>query len=125
MNKFVHGTIPITNERTVNSTCSFDEKNYHVSYNPSSAGYGSDTTAVVFGDTLFFVLNGDHRKEMSNCNTTQKGFDYFFSKISEANRISEHHNVVGNMKDVFGLRKLALKYLGADNVARLEKVAKV
>lgn len=35
---------------------------WHLSYNPSVQGYGCVTTAMVFDNRVFFVLEGDHRK---------------------------------------------------------------
>jgi hypothetical protein len=40
---------------------------WYISYNPSSADYGSVTTAIVLGQMEYFlVLNGDHRKALSD-----------------------------------------------------------
>lgn len=117
---FKNHTIPVINSRTINRTCDF--KDFHLSYNPSVADYGCDTTAIVFGGSLFFILNGDHQKalhEAANTGGKMGCFSYYVDNIHLANKISEHHPVTGNASDLFGLRNMAIEHLGAHAVERL------
>lgn len=69
-------------------------KGFYISYNNHDiALYGSDTTALVLGQTqLCLILNGDHRKEYASL--IEKGFnacsEYFFEHKEEWNEYSEH-----------------------------------
>lgn len=68
---------------------------FYISYNNwDVATYGSDTTALVWGQMQrFYVLNGDHRSEYQKL--IDDGFDacleYFNANIGQANKYSEHH----------------------------------
>ncbi|QNR70503.1 hypothetical protein IAQ67_28550 (plasmid) [Paenibacillus peoriae] len=70
-------------------------KGFYVSYSNYSkdvAVYGSDTTALVLGQMeLFFVLNGDHRKQYKEFIT--QGFDkcllYFKENMHDMNKYSD------------------------------------
>lgn len=62
------------------------------SYYQDRAVYGSDTTALVLGQMqLFFILNGDHRKQYEEI--IGQGFDacldYFKANIDKANKYSD------------------------------------
>lgn len=116
---FKHETIPVTNQRTVNSTSNFS--GFHLSYNPSAADYGSDTTAIVLKNQLFLILNGNHKKslsEVANSAGLQGCIDYFISNIAQANPIGEHIGAI-NGKDPFGLAKIRLDLLGQPNIDRI------
>lgn len=61
----------ITNNNKIRGTYKgFNLREYYISYNDYDTNiYGSDTTALVIEtDTkeYFYVLNGDHRKELNN-----------------------------------------------------------
>lgn len=64
-----------------------------ISYNDYDTGiYGSDTTALVFGQMeKFYVLNGDHRENYESL--ISKGFeaclDYFKANTDKMNKYSE------------------------------------
>jgi len=119
---FTHDTIPIINQRTPNATCRFS--GFHLSYNPSSADYGSDTTAIVMGDTLFFILNGNHKKVLATIATEtglQGCIDYFINHIELANPLSEHLGVI-NGQEQFGIAKSGLAFLGQANIDRIAQV---
>ena len=66
---------------------------FFVSFNDrDSAIYGSDTTALVFGQMqAFYILNGDHRAAYSAL--IPQGFDacldYFKANIAGANKFSD------------------------------------
>lgn len=118
--EFKTHTIPVINQRSINAVCEL--KGFHISYNPSSADYGSKTTAIVFGGSLFFVLNGDHRQalfDVAQVDQKQGCIDYFINNIKLSNSKSEHHVVIGKLEDLFGLTKLALKHLGQPNIDRI------
>ena len=123
---FKHQRIPITNELTPNCNADFD--GYHVSFNPRSAGYGcSQTTAIVMQNHVFFVLNGDHKDELLSAskNGGLAGcIQYFIQHIDQANKRSEHHIVVGNSKDPFGVAGVAMSYMGSFLIDQLREAAK-
>lgn len=121
---FKKGRIPIINELTPNEVMDLGE--YHLSYNPFSADYGSRTTALVLANTVFLILDGDHRTQMAGAADTsglQGCFDYFLENLDCANHNSEHHLILkGN--NTFGVTDSATKYLGEENIARLISAAK-
>lgn len=55
-------------------------EDFYISYNNTDRGvYGSDTTAVVVGNMSgFFILNGDHRKDLVN-KTWLEVYNYMLS----------------------------------------------
>lgn len=99
---------------------------FHISYNPSSADYGCDTTALVLDDTVFLILNGSHQTAMKNA-AADGGLpaciDYFVAHIGQANRLSEHHVINGSLKDLFGICNSAQNALGNELMARLRGAA--
>jgi hypothetical protein len=116
---FTHGTIPIINQRTVNSVADFED--FHLSYNPSSVDYGSDTTAFVVKQSLFLILNGDHKAGMHAAAETGGvigALDYYISNIDQANFRSSHKTAVYGDPH-FSDDKIALDVFGEDGVARL------
>lgn len=124
-NVFKGGACPVTNVVTPNTTMRFD--NFHLSYNASSADYGSDTTAIVVLDRVFFVLNGDHRKELSQAsseNGIQGCVDYMIKNIDKTNFRSELQMVIGLQKDHFNLIQTAVEAMGQENVDRLKAAYK-
>lgn len=72
-------------------------KGFYVSYNSHDrAIYGADTTALVLGQMdLFFILNGDHRKQYKEI--IEQGFDacltYFKDNIRDLNKFSDKISV--------------------------------
>jgi hypothetical protein len=66
---------------------------FYVSYNAHDyAVYGSDTTALVFGQMqMFYILNGDHRAPYAEL--VSRGFDacldYFKANIDRINHRSD------------------------------------
>lgn len=122
---FQHHTIPVINERSVNSaTPSIGGVN--ISYNPSSRDYGTRTTAIILNGRVFFVLNGDHRAVLAETlqNTGGQGcLDYFIENIAQANAMSEHYIVIGELADLFGITQTAIEVLGQPNIDRLTEAA--
>jgi hypothetical protein len=117
---FTHGTIPIINQRTVNSVAGF--KDFHLSYNPSSVDYGSDTTAFVVKQSLFLILNGDHKVAMHAAAETggvMGALNYFIDNVARANFRGSHKEAVYGDPH-FGGDKIALEAFGEDGVARLK-----
>lgn len=117
---------PVTRSPSPNMTRSF-EQGFTISYNPSSAGYGTDTTAIVIRERVFFVLSGDHAAVL--CAAADQGgisgcVDYFVEHIAQANRLSEHLMATGVNADPFGLMPTALEVLGQDAVQRIAAAAK-
>lgn len=116
---FTHGTIPIINQRTTNSVAGFE--GFHLSYNPSSVDYGSDTTAFVIKQSLFLILNGDHKTDMhaaAEAGGIMGALDYFIANIGRANYRGSHKEAVYGDPH-FGGDKIALETFGEDGVARL------
>lgn len=116
---FKHGTIPYTNQRTVNATCSF--KGFDLSYNPSAADYGTDTTAIVLDQQIFLILEGNHKQQLLNAANElglQGCVDYFILNIAQASSFSEHIAVI-NGQELFNLGKIGLQLLGKENVDRI------
>jgi hypothetical protein len=114
---------PITNVRAINQIFVLD--NAHVSYNPSSANYGCKTTAIVLKGRVFFILNGDHRAELSVI-IPDKGIqgciDYFIDNIDKVNDHSEHLMVIGKKNDLFELIPTAVYVIGQKNIDRIRNV---
>ena len=111
---------PVTNAIQPNRVRNFD--GFHVSYNPHSADYGCDTTALVLQGRVFFVLNGDHAADLLDA-AEQRGLqgcvDLFIARIDHANAISEHRMAVGAAPDPFGLQPTTLDMIGQRNVDRI------
>ncbi|RRV08832.1 hypothetical protein EGJ28_16330 [Stutzerimonas xanthomarina] len=117
---------PVTNEPSPNATRSFGSA-FHISYNPRSAGYGSDTTAIVLQDRVFFVLKGDHAGALCKVAAEEgaKGCaDYFAQNIDRASDLSEHLMATGLSNDPFALGPTALEVLGQEGVDRIATAAK-
>ncbi len=117
---------PVTRSPSPNMTRSF-APGFHISYNPSSADYGTDTTAIVIQERVFFVLSGDHAAALCAA-ADQSGIagcvDYFVEHIAQANSLSEHLMATGVNADPFGLMPTALEVLGQDAVQRIAAAAK-
>jgi hypothetical protein len=96
-----------------------NRENYHFSYNPSSAGYGTQTSAIVLKERVFLILTGDHREQLEATQSLQQAFDYFVENIDKAHDYSEHTQLTGQRPDAFGLITTALETLGSANLERL------
>lgn len=68
-----------------------DRNEFYISYNDRDTNiYGSDTTALVFGQMeRFYILNGDHRKEYSTLKDFNACFEYFKQNSQNINKFSE------------------------------------
>lgn len=76
---------------------------WHLSYNPSVQGYGCVTTALVFDNRVFFVLNGDHRKAWGEAADLEGALDYFIEHHQQVSDMSEHRMALGLAHDEFSL----------------------
>lgn len=88
---------------------------FNVSYNPSTQGYGIDTTAIVLDDHVFLILKGDHAAALDQaCQRAgiEGCIDYFVDHINEAHKMSEHLMATGMIKDQFGLVPTTKRVLG-------------
>jgi hypothetical protein len=113
--------IPIVNEVAPNTVLARD--GYHLSYNASSADYGSDTTAIVLRDTVFLTLNGDHKDALAAVSEEgglQQVFDYYLENLSLANHMSDDRLIVKG-DNTFNSAINAREFLGDENVERLIK----
>ena len=102
--EFKHQTLPITNERTVNSVLDF--KDYHISHNRSAADYGTETTAIVISNRVFFILSGDYRKPLrdaANAGGLSECLRFFIANINQAHDFSEHKQATGRAADPWEL----------------------
>lgn len=76
---------------------------WHLSYNPSVQGYGCVTTALVFDNNVFFVLNGDHRKAWGEATDLEGALNYFIEHHQQISKMSEHRMALGLERDDFAL----------------------
>ncbi|MFK4136300.1 hypothetical protein ACI2KR_29065 [Pseudomonas luteola] len=117
---------PVTHSPSPNVTRHFGS-DVHISYNPFSAGYGCDTTAIVLRERVFLVLNGDHAEALCEV-AAEKGAkgcaDYFVQNIARANNLSEHLMATGLRNDRFALMPTTLEILGQEGVDRIAAAAK-
>ena len=123
---FRHHTIPGIGQRSINSTTRAVDGS-HLSYNPSRADYGCDTTALVLHGRVFLILNGDHREGMFSAFDTggiQAAASYFIDHLAQAHPNSEHQYVTGLAADPFGLIPTAVQCLGQDMVDRMASAAR-
>ena len=111
----------LTGDLLPNETAMF--KDFYLSYNNTDVSfYGSDTTAIVLKERVFFLLNGDHRQALltkAKQDGLQGCVDYFIANIALVNKISEHGMVIGISPDRFDLLETALEVLGQDNINRI------
>lgn len=124
LNGFKNVRCPVTNQLMPNTVKSFS--NFHISYARYLSHYGCDTTALVLDSRVFFILNGNHAKEMKNL-AEEKGIDgvieYFITNIDQANKLSEHKMAVGLSPDPFYLYDTTLKILGQTVIDRIVKLS--
>ncbi|MEY8802157.1 hypothetical protein AB9K35_17910 [Leisingera sp. XS_AS12] len=119
-NDFKSQRIPVINQLAPNTV--LDQGKYHVSYDSSTSGYGCQTTALVFGDSVFFVLNGDHREGYAAaCGTggKQGALDYFIAHLDDANQMSEHSKIFVE-GDRFGRDRVARENLSEEQLEALK-----
>lgn len=112
---------PVTRSPSPNVTRSFGA-DFHISYNPRSSAYGSDTTAIVLQERVFFVLTGDHSEALCAAAAEHgvKGcIDYFAENITRANGNSEHLMATGLHSDPFNLLPTTLEVIGQEGVDRI------
>lgn len=84
---FRHG-MPLSIPNEVRQNC--DE--FYISYNASPAHYGSDTTAIVVLDpsmTKFYILLGDHRKQLEEASTLDKCMEYYKANPDKQSEYSD------------------------------------
>lgn len=86
--RFIDG-IPVSQPNTVSES----NPDFYVSYNPSSADYGTDTTALVIRETSqFLILAGNHAAQYKGL-TFKEALAYFYANVSKAVKQSEHGRV--------------------------------
>lgn len=96
-------------------------KDFHISYEPDSELYGSDTTAIVLKHDVFLILNGCHNAldAIAKEKGLQGCFDYFLENIHLANPKSEHQMACGYFQSLFGIAEAAKSVLGEENIQKL------
>lgn len=115
---------PVTQAMSPNQTKNYE--GFHLSHNRRTSDYGCETTSIVLKDRVFFVLNGDHRDALCNAADTggvQACMDYFMEHIAEANKLSEHHIIIGKMDDYFGLINSSREIIGQATLNRIIEAA--
>ncbi|WP_342632762.1 hypothetical protein [Marinobacter alkaliphilus] len=115
---------PVTNELMPNATQCFD--GYYISYARELSHYGSDTTAIVIGERVFFLLNGDHSSDLLRAagrGGLQACIELFIDRIEQANSLSEHLMAVGLKSDPFHLQKTLRDAVGDDVACKIEMAA--
>ena len=109
-------SIPVINE-----VADFDD--YYISYNSSSSGYGTDTTAIVIGDDIgvYLVLCGNHKEqyEAIQDKTLQNCIDYFIDNIDQAHKFSDHHSILKGDIPYRSIDK-AITLIGQDNLDKMK-----
>lgn len=121
---FSGGCCPVT--RVVAPNVSIQYPGFHISYNSRHRDYGSDTTALVLQDRVFFVLNGNHSEALvsaANANGIQGCIDVFIDNIARANGLSEHRMAVGICSDPFSLFPTTLDAIGQSSIDRIALAA--
>ena len=113
-------SVPVINTMAPNITKDFD--GYHISYARYISEYGSDTTAIVINQSIFFVLSGNHASALnaiSQSEGLQGCINYFIDNIDQANRLSDHLTVLGLEADIVDIKPMAEEILGQRNISRL------
>ncbi|UDY80315.1 hypothetical protein AXY1_4 [Achromobacter phage AXY1] len=83
------GGVPISTPNTVTK----QTREFHVSYNRSSADYGTPTTAInIYSTGQFLVLAGDHSAQLAGL-TLAESVAYFYAHVDKAVTQSEHGRV--------------------------------
>ena len=99
--------VPIFTSNSVTN----QNKEYYVSYEPSARNYGVDTTAFVsydkVGNSIFYILEGNHVKNYEKCQTFQEHMDYFKNNINLMHKYSDKHYI-----------HLVLDFIGIDSHGR-------
>lgn len=119
--EFKHYTVPVMNLISPNVVAQTDT-HFHISYCASSRDYGSDTTALVLADNVFFILNGNHAAELLN-SAKARGLagcvTYFIEHVKQANHHSEHRMAVLLDDDPFHLNRTLQQLVDAESISRL------
>lgn len=118
------GRCPITHRLMPNITRNFP--GFHISYSRQTRVYGSDTTAMVLGGRVFFILDGNHAVEMIEAallDGIRGCLDVFIERIDRANALSEHRMAAGLAADPFELRATTLRLIGQAGMERLVAAA--
>lgn len=92
---------------------------WHLSYNPSVQGYGCVTTALVFDNRVFFVLEGDHRKTWGEVTDLAGALDYFIEHHQQISDMSEHRMALGLARDEFALMPTLADIAGPELFTKL------
>ena len=119
--KFSAQKLPITNEIAPNTILVLD--NFHLSYNRNSSGYGTDTTAIVLKNHVFFVLAGNHKRKLEEHARlgVQGCMEYFIQNINLALSKVEHEMALGLREDEYNLKSITLEVLGESCFQRVKE----
>lgn len=105
--------IPITGNNNVVR----EFNGFHIAYD-----HGTDTTALVLRNHVFFVLAGDHVHDWDKA-AKDKGIqgciDLFVERMDQAHRRSEHRMAVGLDSDIFNLRPTLYEMIGKDGIEKI------
>lgn len=95
---------------------------YRISFNPSVADFGVETTAIVLAGAVFFILKGDHALELDAVakeNGLEGCIDYFIAHKDEIHENSEHAMACRLNDDLFELNPIALSVMGDELMWKL------
>lgn len=123
--KFRAYPVPIVNTMSPN-VVAITDTTFHLSYKSSCSDYGSDTTAIVLRNNVFFILNGDHKEALLALAETEglpACMQYFIEHIAQANPLSEHRMAVLLDADMFGLNKTVSELLNPEILAAIRNAA--
>jgi hypothetical protein len=118
---FKSQSLPITNEMAPNTVSGYS--GFHLSFNNRTAHYGCETTAFVLKNSVFLLLNGDHREQMDECAAAgglQACFDYYVDNIHLANGMGDLQTVVKGCKSLGYVQDTAREALGEENLRKLQ-----
>lgn len=104
---------PISHLPTPNMAKTY--QGFHISYTGYMDHYGSDTTALVLKEQVFFILSGSHGKaleQIADDEGIQGCIEYFIKHLDQANKMSDHLMAVGLKADPLKCQPVAIEILG-------------
>ena len=100
----------------MSNTVKFLSEGVHVSLCKFDLEY---ETALVFYDTVAFVLAGNHFGQFCQCQTIEEAVDYFIENIGCAKICSDHRIITGIEEDYWDLSEVAHELLSEATIARI------
>lgn len=103
-----------------------DRGRWYLSYNPSVTGYGCVTTALVLGNRVFFILEGDHREAWGEAADfgVECAMGYFMTQEACVSSFSEHRSALGLVADPFRLEETITEIISGQTFVALRRFFK-